>query len=99
MYKDKTKVWPNAVQEKAIESTVKDVPLFARVIDAWLLAGYSPKGVGGILDWYKQGGPPKGNGKGKRNDRPVEPDLRDSQRYIDSAREMEADGRATIIQL
>ena len=84
MYKDKTKAWPNAQQEEAIESTVKDVPLFAKTIDFWLMSGWSPKNVQGMLDMYKAGGP-KSNGKGKRNDRPVEPDLRDSQRYIDDA--------------
>jgi hypothetical protein len=51
-----------------------------------------------MLEMYLDGGP-KSNGKGKRNDRPVEPDLRDSQRYIDSARELCEETGGTFTQL
>lgn len=98
MYKDKTKAWPNAQQEAAIESTVKDVPLFAKTIDFWLMSGWNPKNVQGMLDMYAAGGP-KSNGKGKRNDRPVEPDLRDSQRYIDDAQAYVAKHGGEVINL
>jgi len=101
LYRQHMGILPNAAQSVLIQETVKDPVLFAACLKAWRLRGYKPTNAVGVVDWYKAGGPPKydGNGKGKRNDRPVEPDLRDSQRYIDAARELCEETGGTFTQL
>ena len=50
--------YPNATQQKAIDSKVSKLSLWEHCLKAWAMKGYNPRNVEGVLDWYKKGGPP-----------------------------------------
>ncbi len=52
-----TGCWPNKVQEEEINTIVNDIIKWEKVLKAWLMKGYSPVGVAGMLDWYANGIP------------------------------------------
>lgn len=56
-FHDHTRAWPNHDQELEIDSAVKDdaLDLWNQVLRGWMLEGYSPKNVAGMLDWFKRG--------------------------------------------
>jgi hypothetical protein len=65
---DEMGTWPNATQKKALQD-ITDVNLFRTCLVVWRMRGFSPTNAIGVLEWYKQGGPPK---NGKQKDPPRE---------------------------
>lgn len=64
-YQEITGKWPNAIQIQAIDEAVitdADVDTWEIVIKTWLMRGFSPMGVEGMLDWFRTRIPPR---KGK----------------------------------
>lgn len=49
-------------QIEEINKSVTDLTKWKRVVDAWLLHGFSPKNVAGPLEWYRKGLPTFGKG-------------------------------------
>jgi hypothetical protein len=45
------------MQIEEINKVVTDLPKWQKMVDEWLLHGFSPKNVGGPLGWYKNGLP------------------------------------------
>jgi len=61
-YQEITGTWPNKVQMDAIDENVltdADLDTWEIVIKAWLMRGFSPVGVKGMLEWFKDGIPSK----------------------------------------
>lgn len=51
--------WPNKVQENEINTYVTDDRMYTweLVVKKWMLQGYNPKNVAGMLQWFKNGIP------------------------------------------
>lgn len=65
-YRDVFHLWPNKTQEEEINQIIIGDEAVAKWSDAchtWAMRGHRPTGVEGMLDWYKNGIPPKPNGK------------------------------------
>lgn len=61
---EKTNCRITDVQIAAINEAIhtpKDMELWRKVVDAWLLRGYSPKNIDGPLQWYRDGIPQFGS--------------------------------------
>jgi DNA-binding PadR family transcriptional regulator len=56
-YRGECKLTPNQAQRAAIAETVTDLARWQEVLRKWLLAGYRPSNVDGLLDWYTNGIP------------------------------------------
>ena len=67
-FHERTKAWLNTTQEAAITKAVpsEGMECFWQVVDAWMVCGYKPNNLRGILDWYRDGIPEKRNGNGAR---------------------------------
>lgn len=78
---DTTKRRLNDKQLAAIEATVTDVPLWQHLLDDWLMCGYNPGNVNGLLAAYQAGGLKTGRSQGGSyagNRRHSQPDDTDS---------------------
>ena len=51
--------WPNKVQEIEINNSVTDTHIYTweLVVKKWMLQGYNPRNVAGMLSWFKNGIP------------------------------------------
>ena len=67
--------YPNAQQEAEIVATITDSVLFARCLKEWRLRGFSPVNAVGVLDWYRQGGPPKSGPSQKSREPPAKREM------------------------
>jgi DNA-binding Lrp family transcriptional regulator len=61
-YRTMCGVTANRTQRAEIAATVSDLPRWQEVIRKWLLAGYNPKNIAGMLDWYHKGIPERSYG-------------------------------------
>lgn len=55
-YRDKMLVTPGLAARKAMAEKVKDLALWARVLEAWTVNQYNPQNVAGMIDAYGKGG-------------------------------------------
>jgi len=66
------KLWPKNEQRPYICNQVQDLQLWKNTVEWWMLSGYKPMNIKGMLDVYKQGGPKdyKSNGNSYHNNQP-----------------------------
>jgi hypothetical protein len=59
LYHSFTLCWPNKIQEIEINKLVFDAysQRWEEVLKEWMMKGYSPKNVGGMLSWFEKGIP------------------------------------------
>lgn len=57
LFRERTKRWPNAAGEAHINSNVSDLEVWGNVLNEWLLRGFSPVNVKGMVEWYRGGVP------------------------------------------
>lgn len=75
IFHDITKVYPSSIQEESILENVKDLDLWKITIKDWLMHGWKPTNVKGMLEVYLKGGPTyaKSNGNGYHHQEEHEP--------------------------
>jgi hypothetical protein len=64
-FQEITGTWPNREQVAAIDEVVvtdANLDQWESVVKTWLRRGYRPNGVDGMLDWFRDGIPARGNG-------------------------------------
>ena len=59
LFHDFTRCWPNKIQEVEINCRVSEMYLqrWEEVLKEWMMKGYSPKNVSGMLNWFENGIP------------------------------------------
>ena len=65
IYREVFKRYPNRAQMAQLVNQAEPLflDLWRTACSAWLMAGYKPDNLRGILDWYRDGVPERGNGK------------------------------------
>ena len=65
IYREVFKRYPNKAQMAQLVNQAEPLflDLWRAACSAWLMAGYKPDNLRGILDWYRDGVPERGNGK------------------------------------
>ncbi|MDD2765860.1 MAG: helix-turn-helix domain-containing protein [Opitutaceae bacterium] len=67
-YRDEYHYWPDTTLRPPIAEAVGDdagaVALWARILRGWHGAGWGPRNIDGMLDWFRRGEIPGTNGKG-----------------------------------
>lgn len=59
-YRDLAHLTPGPAARASIAESVTDLALWEQVVKHWLISGYRPANVAGMLDWYRSGGLPPG---------------------------------------
>jgi hypothetical protein len=73
-FQEITKAWPNSEQIKLIDETVitnVDLDRFESVVKTWMLRGFKPTNVEGMIEWYRSGIPSRTNGGNKPTGKPA----------------------------
>lgn len=58
-FRELTRRYPNNAQIAEIDDTVMDQKLWQECVTEWQVRGYKTTNIRGMLDWYKNGGPPQ----------------------------------------
>lgn len=57
-YRSLTGLNPSALQARNIVAiTMNDPPLWRQTVEHWLMHGWKPRNISGMLDLYRRGGP------------------------------------------
>jgi hypothetical protein len=73
-FQEITKAWPNSEQIKLINETVMtnvDLDRFESVVKTWMLRGFKPTNIEGMIEWYRSGIPSRTNGGNKPIGKPA----------------------------
>lgn len=64
--REETHLTPPKAAHQDIDSTIQDLDLWRKIVHAWVLAGWNPRNLGGMLECYRTGEIPgtRRNGKG-----------------------------------
>lgn len=90
VYHAAAKLWPNDLQEAAINRVVQDLAKWQLVVDTWRMRGVKPTNVECLIDWYTTGIPDaklaRNGGNHASNQRNAQQNWTGSAKPVDPAR-------------
>ena len=69
--------------KRQIDGSVTDLDRWRQVVLTWLMRGYRPNNVAGMLDWYRDG-IPDSSGKGSARDRVIQSSKNAIRAYLEA---------------